>query len=113
MFTESQSSVDDVLTARLKNRPSQPTTALKSSIHLAWGGTTGQVAEKLHRIAAFGWRSGFGVAQWLWGRAAALGWRSGFRAAQWLSGGAAAFGRRSGFRVAQRLWGGAALQALR
>jgi len=82
MFTESQSSVDDVLTARLKNRPSQPTTALKSSIHLAWGGTTGQVAEKLHRIAAFGSRSGFGVAQRLWGGAVAFGWRSGFGVAQ-------------------------------
>src|SRR4051812_15694276 len=42
----------------------------KPAIHLASGGTTEQVAEKLHRIAALGWRSGFGVAQRLWGGAA-------------------------------------------
>jgi hypothetical protein len=69
-------SVDDVLTARLKNRQSQPTAALKPGIHLAWGGTTGQVAENSIGLrlwggaVALGSRSGFGVAQRLWGGAA-------------------------------------------
>jgi hypothetical protein len=63
MFTESQRSVDDILTACLINPQSQPAAALEPAIHLALVGTTEQVAEKLHRIAALGWRSASALRQ--------------------------------------------------